>query len=113
MSEDNYQKAIEYLSVFANIDLNDAKQRILLIRAIEYADISRYVPAPKSVEDSVYNEIFVEKATCHFRRKMLDMTDKNNIKLYRDIQEHEWGRVSRLKMRLPPSKLIFPQYKRK
>lgn len=98
--EENYEKAVEYLSMYVNIDLNDTRQRISLTRAIEYADIENYTVSPRNIYESVNNEIFITKASCHFKRKMLNMI--NDHKQYRDIQEYEWMAVSRLRLRLPP-----------
>ena len=40
--EDNVQKAVEHLTILMNIDLNDARQKMVLATAINYADLSIY-----------------------------------------------------------------------
>lgn len=98
MPNENYEEAFKYLSIYIGIDLNDAKQCSLLLRAIDYADISKYTPVPTSIEDRTYNEIFTTKAHCYFKRKMLPVEEWGTIK---EIFNYEFQTVAILKRKLP------------
>jgi hypothetical protein len=98
--EDNFQKAVEHLTILMNIDLNDVRQKMVLATAINYADLSIYTTEIKTKEDDVNNEIFVVKAQSYFRRAMLHpFNDREQIS---NIRQYEHNTIMGLRMQLPP-----------
>ncbi len=101
--EDNFQKAVEHLTILMNIDLNDARQKMVLATAINYADLSIYTTEIKTKEEDVNNEIFVAKAQSYFRRAMLHpFNDREQIN---NIRHYEHNTIMGLRMQLPPKSL--------
>lgn len=96
--EEKVKKILPSFACLVNLDLNDARQMILTIRAFEYANTDTYTLEPKTREESVKNEIFFTKASCYWKRKMLSIDD---VKQIQAIQKHEHWEVSRLKANLP------------
>ena len=96
--EEKVNKILPAFACLVNLDLNDARQMILTIRAFEYANADTYTLEPKTREESVKNEIFFTKASCYWKRKMLSIYD---VKQIQAIQKHEHWEVARLKSRLP------------
>ena len=95
--EEKLRKAFPSLAVLINLDLMEAKQIFLAIKAMEYADISTYTVEPKTKEENIMNEIFLIKASCYWQRKMVSI---DNIKQIQRIQQHEHMEVMKLKSRL-------------
>ena len=92
--------AIEKLAREIPVNINDARERLILIRAINYADISNFTVDVKNWEDNIYNEIFLTRATHYFLRKKLNPF--SDIAQIRQIEKMEHYRVTMLKTKLPP-----------
>lgn len=99
--EEKVKQILPTFACLVNLDLDDARQMILTIRAMEYADTTKYIVEPKTHEESIMNEIFFLKATCYWKRKMLSI---NDVKQIQAIQKHEHWEVMRLKSKLPPDR---------
>lgn len=102
MPEQKLKVVMDYLSVYIGIDEEDARQNILLMRAIEYAGIEDYIIQPTNHYEGIKNDIFLIKVKSFFKRKLLE---NNSHKEIHDIQNYEFSQVRLLKSKLPPEYL--------
>src|SRR5574337_1917900 len=88
------QKVVELLSLLLNINSDDVRQKLLLIRAIKYANIDTYTVSPKNSVENILNEIFLTRAENWWRRKIINIHDDEGRKKYYNIEKYEHYKVS-------------------
>lgn len=91
--------ALEYLSIFLDVNLNNEKERYLLIKAIKYANINNYYPNSNNIHESASSDIFLIIAESTFRCSLLDkLKDSQQI---REIKNYQYQRIHEIKLGLP------------
>ncbi len=99
-NDDLFKDAVNILSVYIPVEINDPKELMLLHRAIQYADVNNYCDTPKDIYERVNMEIFFVKAICYFKRKKLNPFIRENINRIREIEGYEYSNVSSLKAKI-------------
>lgn len=102
-----FEKAFAELMVILNVNLNVEREVWALAHAIKYAENEPYYPNPKGSVQKIYNEIFLTRATCYYRRKMLPI---NEIRESNNIRGYEVSRIFSLKSQLHPLPVPYPLF---
>lgn len=83
-----FKEAFKYLSFLVGADIQDARQVIILTRAVHYADLSNYSPNPKNIMEKTKNELFLSRASHYYHIKKLNPFE--DYETIGKIKNHEY-----------------------